>query len=132
MQMNAADGGSSVERGSPVSVINPVNTTTGLEFQHKAVQVQSQAHDLTLSGNCSLEQEDAILGWKIRELNADGSDGSEFARGFARCNSGVFEVQLTPAQDLDCSKSYKLVARLASGSPGEVLVTRQCPSVAGQ
>jgi hypothetical protein len=127
---NAANGAGLVGAPSapdaPVSIIDESKSAMHVSFSAKAVEIHAQANEVQLDGLCGVNQEGSVLAWHANAINSDGSEGSEFARGFADCSAGVFKVQLSPTQDLACDQKYQVTARLGLGAAGEVVLTRRC------
>lgn len=110
------------EEASPVSVINDVKADAAVSFSTQKLEIHPEVESLIVDGQCSLNQEGALLGWKMR----DSESNQEMERGFARCEQGRFQVELKPAQNLDCDHEYKVTARLGYGQEGEVKLERRC------
>lgn len=113
---------------SQVGVIDNVNRNTAVKFALKELQLNPQLSEVALEGQCSLEQEDAVLAWEVRKQTAEGSEDDVFATGQAVCKSGRFSIGLAPTQLLDCGKAYSVKARLGRGTEGVSIVTRVCPN----
>jgi hypothetical protein len=109
-----------------VSIIDESKSAVAVSFQTKSVELHAQTNEVQLSGICGLGQEGSVLAWRANKIKADGSEGDEFARGFADCSKGAFSVQMSPTQDLACDQKYQVTARLGLGSPGQLVLSRRC------
>lgn len=118
-QLNADD-------ASIVTTIDDVNATTALQFATKATEVHSQTTSVVLEGSCSVNQQDSVLAWKVRESAKMGAKAADFARGYASCKDGVFEVELAPTQELECDTEYTVTAQLGAGEKGITTLSRRC------
>lgn len=107
---------------NPVSVIDDVKSASALSFNQKQVEIHTDVQTVSLVGHCPVEQEGAVLAWRIH----DAASGQELGRGFANCQNEEFRVELAPTQDLQCDQSYQVTARLGMGEPGEMALVRRC------
>lgn len=108
-----------------VTTIDDVNMATGVAFLQSKVQVSASDHPTVIEGECSSLQEGAVLGWKVRD-----DEGRMRETGYSQCEQGHFQVEMAPANELECDKSYEVSARLAAGVEGRVEVERDCSSLA--
>lgn len=108
---------------SLVTTIDDVNATTGVAFTQEKVDLPSSADPTVIEGACDLKQSGSVLGWKVHDAN-----GEEMERGYSLCDQGKFQVEMAPADELECDQSYDLTARLNQGSQGHVELKRDCAS----
>ena len=108
-----------------VTTIDDVNAATGIAFLQDKVQVASSDQPTVLDGECSAVQEGAVLGWKVRD-----DQGHMRETGYSQCEQGHFQVEMAPANELECDRSYEVSAQLAAGVSGRVEVQRDCSSLA--
>lgn len=111
-----------------VGVIDNVNRNTAVSFAMKELQLNPQLSEVALEGQCSLEQEDAVLAWEVRKQTGADELEDVFATGQAICRGGRFSIGLAPTQLLDCGKPYTVKARLGRGTEGASVITRACPN----
>ena len=104
-----------------VTTIDNVNLTTGVAFTQSKVQVASSDQPTVIDGDCATAQEGAVLGWNVHD-----ADGRMRESGYAQCEQGHFQVEMAPANELECDQTYDVSAQLASGSGGHVEVSRDC------
>jgi hypothetical protein len=103
-------------------VIDDVKANAGVSFAQKEVAFHSDVNQASVTGQCSLEQDGARLGWKL----LDSKTGQELDTGFTYCQQGQFEVSVAPMANFECDHDYKVTARLGFGSQGEITITRRC------
>ncbi len=106
-----------------VTAIDDVNASTGLVFVSSKVQVASSDQPTVINGACSLSQSGAVLGWKVHDSN-----GNMMESGYSVCDQEKFQVQMAPANELECDQPYDVSAQLAAGQTGHVELSRDCSS----
>lgn len=111
----------SADEASIVTTIDNVNATTGVAFTQAKVQLLASAAPTVIQGACDAKQSGAVLGWKVRN-----AAGDEMERGYSVCDQGKFQVEMAPADELQCDQSYELTARLNAGAQGRVELKRDC------
>lgn len=104
-----------------VDVIDDVNETSGVSFVQEKVEVSEADANLALEGVCDQEQEGALLGWRIRDVNAQ-----VLGNGFTVCEAGKFKVEVASLNSLECDRPYLVTARLGEGAQGNVEIERRC------
>lgn len=130
MSATGTAGGSSagIDPSRPVTIIDDSKSTAAVSFPYAEVEIQSKTSDASLNGICSTEQEGAVLGWKMNQVQDDGSLGAEVAQGYAECSGGSFKVDLASVQGLVCDRKYAVTARLGFAKPGQTVIHRRCGS----
>jgi hypothetical protein len=106
-----------------VTTIDDVNASTGLAFVQSKVQVASSDQPTLIDGACASNQSGAVLGWKVHD-----ADGNMMESGYSVCDQGKFQVEMAPANQLECDQPYDVSARLGSGQSGHVELSRDCTS----
>lgn len=109
----------------PVTIIDESKKAAGLSFPYGEVELTEYTGDITLLGVCPQSQQDAVFGWQLNELGADGSLGAPVDAGQASCSNRHFAIQVA-LEELQCGQSYKAVAQLGLGQPAEMVLHRPC------
>jgi hypothetical protein len=110
-----------------VTTIDDVNASTGVAFTQSKVQVPSSDQPTLINGACASNQGGAVLGWKVHD-----ADGNMMESGYSVCEKGKFQVQMAPANDLECDQAYQVSAQLAAGQSGHVELSRDCSAAGPQ
>lgn len=119
--MQSIDMAKATGDSSPVSTIDDVNATTAVSFVHEKIEVTSNDAPTVIQGACDMKQDGAILGWRVHD-----AEDNELQRGYSVCEQGQFEVEMVPASELECEKSYHVTAKLGLGSAGHMELERRC------
>jgi hypothetical protein len=114
-----------IEEAGPAGVINEVKSGAVVSFAQKTVEIHTATQAVVLEGICPASQEDAVLGWKIRE-SASSAASADFARGLAKCAGQKFTIEIAPTQELVCGHEYVVSAQLGLARGGELRVSRRC------
>lgn len=110
----------------PVSVIDPVNETTGLSFRKAEYEApEDGGRAVVLVGQCDPQQNGATLRWTMR----DPSGLSPIAEDQATCQDGEFRLRIPPQLFPSCNGAYEVEARLGLGAPGEATLRRPCDAI---
>lgn len=110
------------ENSSPVSVIDDVNLTTGIDFVQSKIMLDAQDETFSALGICQQEQSGATLSWRLEDGKV------KLAEGKAHCEDSSFRVDFLDSQELECGREYVLTARLGRGKEGSTRVSRDCGS----
>lgn len=106
----------------PVTVIDSSNTDSAVRFSNKSVEIHTDVQSVVLEGACPMEQDGAVFGWYVRDIETQG----ELNRGYAKCEGGRFQVEVTPTQLLKCGEAYRVGAQLGAGLASEISLSRRC------
>lgn len=114
-----------MEAPLPVGIIDGSRRDADLSFPFGEMELATNADQIKLVGDCNENQEGAIFGWKLYELSDDGSYSALIDEGRTMCSGLQFAIETSTA-GLTCGRSYKAVAQLGFGAPGEVLIHNSC------
>ncbi len=121
----AVPNGFAVEAPMPVSIIDGSKRDAALRFPYDEVELSARADKVQIHGDCTDSQEGSILGWELYELADDGRPLAVVDEGRAKCSGRRFAIETSTAA-LSCGRTYKAVAQLGYGEPGEVIVHNSC------
>ena len=105
---------------SEMKIINPVQTGS-IQFLQTKTQIDNSATQLVAYGVCSVEQDGAILSWRMADAQS-----KPISSGRSFCDRGAFEVIYEEASLLECNSTIRLTAFLGSQEKTELLVEKKC------
>jgi hypothetical protein len=106
--------------GGEMGIINPV-IAGGINFTQSKAVVSASDTELAVDGLCSKEQSGALIGWQLRDDNAN-----IVSAGRSLCDKGAFEVVFAGVQSLACGASMTLVATFGSKAKSEIAIEKNC------
>ncbi len=114
------DSSSTIVQDPDLGVINQVNTGS-IQFLQTKTEIDASAQDIVAYGVCSVEQQGALLSWKLVDENEQ-----VVSKGRSTCDRGTFEIISSDISSLDCGSLSKLTAYLGSSEKTELIVEKKC------
>lgn len=104
-----------------MGVINPIETGS-IQFLQSKTEIDNSTTQLVAHGVCSLEQDGALLSWRLADPNSQETISS----GKSLCDRGAFEIIYAETSNLDCNSVNKLTAYLGSQEKTDLIVEKKC------